>query len=480
MPIDKGTSKPITQLSGLQINYKDQNSCFNPPIVTTKERNALVNTDDPTHPIKDGTLIFNSDTGYEEYYSGDKWIEIKEGGGGTGDVTGPANATDNNIAVFDGTTGKKIKDGGPKVEPINQLKKGKNATSLYKLSNLGALQFGSNENVADTGVILVDSLTPITFQTQGTGAEARVCTVINGEEGAGSSSPSALLEINSTEGAFLPSRLTIAQRDALTDPQNGYICYNTDDKKMNFRQDNNWISIDNSPVSGGFKNLIYYTVQNPPSQRKVKVSDIIGNADCAKLTLVGSGGDGGTSSAIQAGDPNNFPGCGGGGGGTLIVYLRNLSFKEYWFYFVEYYTGGTPMGYTYVGINQTSVVTTDQTTFHVNPGENGNNGSIGNYQGGAGGGYIIGENSQYDKSNYSYIGIPGSRGNVGFRAWAGSTSSMPVGGSGGNSLLGLGGGSVLGSNGIDGSFYGGGGSGGAGNSTPGGSGGKSGLIMLEW
>ena len=42
MPIDKGTSKPITQLSSLQINYKDQNSCFNPPIVTTKEREALV------------------------------------------------------------------------------------------------------------------------------------------------------------------------------------------------------------------------------------------------------------------------------------------------------------------------------------------------------------------------------------------------------------------------------------------------------
>ena len=100
MPIDKGTSKPITQLSSLQINYKDENSCFNPPIVTTAERNALVNTDDPNKPIKDGTLIFNSDTGYQEYYSGGKWIAIKEGGGGSGDVTGPENAIDNNIAYI--------------------------------------------------------------------------------------------------------------------------------------------------------------------------------------------------------------------------------------------------------------------------------------------------------------------------------------------------------------------------------------------
>lgn len=33
-------------------------------------------------------------------------------GGGTGDVTGPASSTDSNIALFDGTTGKAIKDGG--------------------------------------------------------------------------------------------------------------------------------------------------------------------------------------------------------------------------------------------------------------------------------------------------------------------------------------------------------------------------------
>jgi hypothetical protein len=33
-------------------------------------------------------------------------------GGGTGDVTGPASATNNNVATFDGTTGKAIKDGG--------------------------------------------------------------------------------------------------------------------------------------------------------------------------------------------------------------------------------------------------------------------------------------------------------------------------------------------------------------------------------
>jgi len=242
MPIDKGTSKPITQLNGLQINYKDKNSCFNPPIVTTEERDALVNTDNPEKPIKDGTLIFNSDTGYEEYYSRDKWIELKEGGGGTGDVTGPEVASDDNIAVFSGETGKKIKDGGLKIAALQQARKNKAVDSipLYKLSNLGALQFGSNDNVADTGVILVDGLTPVTFQMQGTGADSRVCTIINGELGEGSSSPSALLEINSSEGGLLHARMTTTQRDALLDPQDGLVIYNTDTKKLNVRQDSYW------------------------------------------------------------------------------------------------------------------------------------------------------------------------------------------------------------------------------------------------
>ena len=40
------------------------------------------------------------------------------GSGGSGDVTGPASATDNNLAVFNGTTGKIIKDGAQSVSGV--------------------------------------------------------------------------------------------------------------------------------------------------------------------------------------------------------------------------------------------------------------------------------------------------------------------------------------------------------------------------
>lgn len=39
-------------------------------------------------------------------------FETPDAGGGAGDVTGPSSATDGNLAVFDGVTGKLIKDGG--------------------------------------------------------------------------------------------------------------------------------------------------------------------------------------------------------------------------------------------------------------------------------------------------------------------------------------------------------------------------------
>lgn len=43
---------------------------------------------------------------------------VISGGGGSGDVVGPASSVNNNIAVFDGTTGKLLKDGGAAVSSL--------------------------------------------------------------------------------------------------------------------------------------------------------------------------------------------------------------------------------------------------------------------------------------------------------------------------------------------------------------------------
>lgn len=45
-------------------------------------------------------------------YQADRLVELLTGGAGTGDVVGPASAVNNNLAAFDLTTGKVIKDSG--------------------------------------------------------------------------------------------------------------------------------------------------------------------------------------------------------------------------------------------------------------------------------------------------------------------------------------------------------------------------------
>lgn len=63
-------------------------------------------------------------------------------GGGTGDVVGPASSTDNNIAVFNGVTGKIIKDGGTTITAINSAISAKqdgdaDLTAISALSTTG-------------------------------------------------------------------------------------------------------------------------------------------------------------------------------------------------------------------------------------------------------------------------------------------------------------------------------------------------------
>jgi hypothetical protein len=59
-----------------------------------------------------GTLVYR-------YYNSGAWATYTFGASSGGDVVGPASATTDNIAVFNGTTGKIIKDGGATIAGIN-------------------------------------------------------------------------------------------------------------------------------------------------------------------------------------------------------------------------------------------------------------------------------------------------------------------------------------------------------------------------
>ena len=159
-------------------------------------------------------------------------------------VKGPLSPIPGNVAVFKDETGSEIADSGLTIQKITRLQ-GLSASDLLQLTNLGALQF-----VKELGVILVDDLIPVTFYTRGKEAEAQVCTVFGGDLPAESSSESALVEINSTTGALLISRMTTSQRKALQNPQNGMMVYDTDLKSFFFYQNKTWVPLPSETGSG--------------------------------------------------------------------------------------------------------------------------------------------------------------------------------------------------------------------------------------
>lgn len=84
------------------------------------------------------------------------WVAIGSGGGGSGDVVGPASATDNAIARYDGTTGKLIQNSGATIDDSGNI----TATNL------------SGTNTGDQTISLTGDVT-------GSGTESFAATIAN-------------------------------------------------------------------------------------------------------------------------------------------------------------------------------------------------------------------------------------------------------------------------------------------------------------
>jgi ribosomal protein S11 len=117
--------------------------------------------------------------------------------GGGGDVTGPSSSVDENIAVFDSTTGKIIKDSGINKSAVvaNTAKVSFDSTSSTRLANTSGTNTGDQDlsgyllNTTDTltGDLTVTGTTTV----QGAGDSSFV-----GSVGIGTTNPSQALEVN--------------------------------------------------------------------------------------------------------------------------------------------------------------------------------------------------------------------------------------------------------------------------------------------
>jgi len=185
--------------------------------------NDTITSDDfvPTN----GMIVYNTTLGSMDMFIDGAWENFTQG---NGDVAGPAEAVEGNIAVYGDMTGKVIIDSGVGIEAVEALN-GSKAATVNLLTDLGFLQFTNLIGaiyVTDTGVT---NYLAQEFVLNTVGGLTQGCTIVNGTTGGVSStSISALLEIQSTTGALLLSRMTTVERDALVNPVNGLMIYNTD------------------------------------------------------------------------------------------------------------------------------------------------------------------------------------------------------------------------------------------------------------
>lgn len=297
-------------VSGNKIDNTDSSSQTRglalPQVLNNDQRDAIVNSDNINAPILFGTTVYNINSGLPEIAIKDKvgkvtWTSIGAG------VNIEGNSSNNGIVIFDGNnTNKikdskitidrvlnisedeietiaaghivtftengnaKIKDSGVAVSRVPNAANQANATNQdrYLMSNFGAIEFINGD-----GSVLLDSLSAFTLHTQGAGAAARVCTVFSGDLPAGSSSPSAVLELNTSEGVLLLSRLTNAEENALDTLKSGSIWYNSETNK--FRANENGINIDFGG-GAGIGDITVVTDNNFSPAEQTKLSHVSG------------------------------------------------------------------------------------------------------------------------------------------------------------------------------------------------------------
>ena len=231
---------PITRFSSLVVNNSptNKNNGFYAPQLTTVQRDAI-----PATTLVNGAIIYNTTLNIFQLYGDGGWLNASTG---DGNVVGPVGAVDSNIATFNGATGALIQDSGVSINrvptPFQGAFRALSAPNVLvnAIGNLGHLNF-----VNGVGLIFVDSLMPVEFLLNRIGGDdEQVCSLFTGGLPSSSTTPSALVELQTTTGALLLSRLTTAKRDApVFFPTPGMILYNVDTNKFNVRDDLGWKAI---------------------------------------------------------------------------------------------------------------------------------------------------------------------------------------------------------------------------------------------
>jgi hypothetical protein len=113
-----------------------------------------------------------------------------------------------------------------------------NGTSSFNLAATGNVGIG----VVPVNKLDVEGAVAIGESYSGTSTAPADGLIVKGKVGIGTSSPNAnaILDVTSTTKAFMPPRMTTAQRDAVSSPAAGMVIYNTTKNVLNFHNGTAW------------------------------------------------------------------------------------------------------------------------------------------------------------------------------------------------------------------------------------------------
>ena len=445
------------------------------------------------YPIKDGTVYFNRDEQYLQYFYNGAPLNVA---GSQGEpavfsldtpaadivagqvltftnnkdainltaadlVAGPFNPAANNESVILHENRRiKLRENGIK-STINNS----------SISDLGYIQFSNNTDENSEGFVYLDGNPTIVLQHQtstSTTPYNNVCTTFTGGgAGESSSSVNAILEINSTSGGFLPSRLSTTQINALSvnSLDKGLIIYNSSTNSLNVC---NGSTFDNIKVKPSF---LYYGNSMIVATTLFSIfgTSLPPDGTICKITLVGAGSAG--APGLTTFSDYYAPGGGGGGTGIWIapIYAKDTVFIS------PGGNTGSPAVQSYYNHYQAMY------EVNCNPGSVAADGNI--LGGGLGGNVIFNNPKGFLSSFFSLPGTPGQNGmlvptSALMRMSSGNGGGAIFGGGGRGGCNAVGAGAINATNGLNG----GGGGGGfiaQGFSATNASGGT-GFIMIEW